>query len=140
MLAGISGPEICIRLRAEEATRTVPIIMLSARGDESLRLRSFSAGADDFVVKPFSMPELIARVRALLRRWPTTFLFEASFNSITRLEGSAGARATFVSARRSSGCSNVCSSDLAASFHGSSFWSAPGSDPLTSRIEPSMST
>ena len=64
MLAGISGPEICIRLRAEEATRTVPIIMLSARGDESLRLRSFSAGADDFVVKPFSMRELIARVQA----------------------------------------------------------------------------
>ena len=68
MSSGMSGPEICIRLRAEEATRTVPIIMLSARGDESLRLRSFSAGADDFVVKPFSMRELIARVQALLRR------------------------------------------------------------------------
>ena len=68
MLAGISGPEICIRLRAEEATRMLPIIMLSARGDEFLRLRGFSAGADDFVVKPFSMRELIARVRALLRR------------------------------------------------------------------------
>ena len=46
----------------------LPIIMLSARGEEFLRLRGFSAGADDFVVKPFSMPELIARVRALLRR------------------------------------------------------------------------
>jgi two-component system phosphate regulon response regulator PhoB len=73
MLAGISGPEICIRLRAEEATRTVPIIMLSARGEEFLRLRGFSAGADDFVVKPFSMPELMARVRALLRRSRANF-------------------------------------------------------------------
>jgi two-component system phosphate regulon response regulator PhoB len=68
MLPGIPGPEICIRLRAEEATRMLPIIMLSARGEEFLRLRGFSAGADDFVVKPFSMRELIARVRALLRR------------------------------------------------------------------------
>lgn len=67
-LPGMSGPEICIRLRAEDATRMLPIIMLSARGEEFLRLRGFSAGADDFVVKPFSMPELIARVRALLRR------------------------------------------------------------------------
>ena len=68
MLSGISGLEICTGLRAEDATRTVPIIMLSPRGEECLRLRGFSAGADDFVVKPFSMRELIARVRALLRR------------------------------------------------------------------------
>jgi two-component system, OmpR family, phosphate regulon response regulator PhoB len=64
----MSGPEICTRLRAEDATRMLPVIMLSARGEEFLRLRGFSAGADDFVVKPFSMRELIARVRALLRR------------------------------------------------------------------------
>jgi two-component system phosphate regulon response regulator PhoB len=68
MLPGMSGPEICIQLRAEEATRMLPVIMLSARGEEVLRLRGFSAGADDFVVKPFSTRELIARVRALLRR------------------------------------------------------------------------
>jgi two-component system phosphate regulon response regulator PhoB len=49
MLAGMSGPEVCTRLRAEDATRTLPIIMLSSRGEESLRLRGFSAGADDFV-------------------------------------------------------------------------------------------
>src|ERR1700722_14911965 len=64
MSAGMSGPEICTRLRAEDATRMLPIIMLSARGEEVLRLRGFGAGADDFVVKPFSMRELIARVRA----------------------------------------------------------------------------
>ena len=68
MLPGMSGPEICIRLRAQDATRMLPIIMLSARGEEFLRLRAFSVGADDFVVKPFSMRELIARVGALLRR------------------------------------------------------------------------
>jgi two-component system, OmpR family, phosphate regulon response regulator PhoB len=68
MSAGMSGPEICTRLRAQDATRMLPIIMLSARGEEVLRLRGFGAGADDFVVKPFSMRELIARVRALLRR------------------------------------------------------------------------
>jgi two-component system phosphate regulon response regulator PhoB len=68
MLPGISGREICLQLRAEEATRMLPIVMLSERGDEILRLRGFSAGADDFVVKPFSMRELMARVRALLRR------------------------------------------------------------------------
>ena len=68
MSSGMSGPEICTRLRADNATRMLPIIMLSARGEEVLRLRGFSAGADDFVVKPFSMRELIARVQALLRR------------------------------------------------------------------------
>ena len=68
MLPGMSGREVCTRLLAEDATRTLPIIMLSSRGEESLRLRGFSAGADDFVVKPVSMRELIARVRALLRR------------------------------------------------------------------------
>ena len=66
MSSGISGPEICTRLRAEEATRMLPIIMLSARGEEVLRLRGFSAGADDFVVKPFSMRELIARVQCFI--------------------------------------------------------------------------
>ncbi|HZZ24209.1 MAG TPA: response regulator [Roseiarcus sp.] len=68
MLPGMSGPEICTRLRSEDATRALPIIMLSSRGEESLQLRAFSAGVDDFIIKPFSMRELIARVRALLRR------------------------------------------------------------------------
>jgi two-component system phosphate regulon response regulator PhoB len=68
MLPGVSGLEICRRLRAREATRTLPIIMLTARGEESERVRGLSVGADDYVVKPFSVPELMARVRALLRR------------------------------------------------------------------------
>ena len=68
MLPGVSGLEICRRLRARDATRTLPIIMLTARGEESERVRGLSVGADDYVVKPFSVPELMARVRALLRR------------------------------------------------------------------------
>jgi two-component system phosphate regulon response regulator PhoB len=68
MLPGVSGLEICRRMRAREATRTLPIIMLTARGEEQERVRGLGVGADDYVVKPFSVPELMARVRALLRR------------------------------------------------------------------------
>ena len=62
------GLEICRRARARENTRTLPVIMLTARGEEAERVRGLSVGADDYVVKPFSVPELMARVRALLRR------------------------------------------------------------------------
>jgi len=68
MLPGVSGLEICRRVRAREATKTLPVIMLTARGEEGERVRGLSVGADDYVVKPFSTPELMARVHALLRR------------------------------------------------------------------------
>ncbi len=68
MLPGLSGIELCRRLRARPESRDLPVIMLTARGEESERIRGLSTGADDYVVKPFSVPELIARVRALLRR------------------------------------------------------------------------
>jgi len=68
MLPGVSGLEICRRIRARESTRTLPVIMVTARGEEAERVRGLSVGADDYVVKPFSVPELMARVRALLRR------------------------------------------------------------------------
>jgi two-component system phosphate regulon response regulator PhoB len=68
MLPGVSGLEVCRRLRARAATRTLPVIMLTARGDEQERVRGLGIGADDYVVKPFSTPELMARVKALLRR------------------------------------------------------------------------
>lgn len=68
MLPGVSGLEICRRLRARDETRGLPIIMLTARGEEAERIRGLSVGADDYVVKPFSVPELMARVRSLLRR------------------------------------------------------------------------
>jgi two-component system phosphate regulon response regulator PhoB len=68
MIEGISGIEVCRRLRRRSATANVPIMMLTARGEESDRIRGFETGADDYVTKPFSPRELVARVGAVLRR------------------------------------------------------------------------
>ncbi len=68
MLPGLSGLEICRALRADDNTAALPIIMLTARGEESERILGLDVGADDYIVKPFSPHELMARVRALLRR------------------------------------------------------------------------
>ncbi|MEO3389223.1 phosphate regulon transcriptional regulator PhoB [Mesorhizobium sp. CAU 1741] len=68
MVPAVSGIELCRRLRMRPETERLPIIMLTARGEESDRVRGLVTGADDYLVKPFSTPELIARVRALLRR------------------------------------------------------------------------
>jgi two-component system, OmpR family, phosphate regulon response regulator PhoB len=68
MLPGLSGIELCRRLRRRDSTASVPILMLTARGEEADRVRGLATGADDYVVKPFSVPEMTARVKALLRR------------------------------------------------------------------------
>jgi len=68
MVEGISGIEVCRRLRRLPATANVPIIMLTARGEEEDRIRGLETGADDYVTKPFSPRELVARVAAVLRR------------------------------------------------------------------------
>ena len=68
MLPGLSGIELCRRLRMRPETERLPVIMLTARGEESDRVRGLSTGADDYLVKPFSTPEFMARVKALLRR------------------------------------------------------------------------
>ncbi|WP_206064770.1 phosphate regulon transcriptional regulator PhoB [Nitratireductor mangrovi] len=68
MIPAVSGIELCRRLRMRPETERLPIIMLTARGEESDRVRGLATGADDYLVKPFSTPEFIARVRALLRR------------------------------------------------------------------------
>ena len=68
MLPSVSGIEVCRRLRQRPATRNLPIIMLTARGEETDRVRGLDTGADDYIVKPFMMSELSARVRAVLRR------------------------------------------------------------------------
>jgi two-component system phosphate regulon response regulator PhoB len=68
MIEGISGLEVCRRLRRRERTANVPIIMLTARGEESDRIRGLDTGADDYVTKPFSPRELMSRVGAVLRR------------------------------------------------------------------------
>jgi two-component system, OmpR family, phosphate regulon response regulator PhoB len=68
MLPNVSGIEVCRRLRLRTETRNMPILILTARGQESDRIRGLETGADDYLVKPFSMAELAARVRAILRR------------------------------------------------------------------------
>lgn len=68
MLPGLSGLELCRRWRSGRASRNIPIIILTARGEEADRIRGLAVGADDYVVKPFSVPELMARVKAILRR------------------------------------------------------------------------
>lgn len=68
MLPDISGTEVCRRLRADADTRDIPVIMVTARGEEIDRVVGFEVGADDYVVKPFSSRELVLRARAVLRR------------------------------------------------------------------------
>lgn len=68
MLPDIPGTEVCRQLRAQESTRQVPVIMVTARGEEIDRVVGFEVGADDYVVKPYSTRELVLRVRAVLRR------------------------------------------------------------------------
>jgi two-component system phosphate regulon response regulator PhoB len=68
MLPLVSGLEVCRQIRRSRATRAVPVIMLTARGEEADRIRGLDSGADDYVVKPFSPSELVARLRAVIRR------------------------------------------------------------------------
>ena len=68
MLPGISGLDFARRLKRQDATREVPIIMLTAKGDESHKVQGLESGADDYITKPFSTRELIARIKAVLRR------------------------------------------------------------------------
>lgn len=83
MLPNVSGIEICRRVKADPGTRHIPIIMLSARSDEGDRVRGLETGADDYVVKPYSVVELMARVRTQLRRArPTTMGERLSFEDI----------------------------------------------------------
>ena len=68
MLPKVSGIEVCRRLRQRPGSRNLPILMLTARGEESDRVRGLDTGADDYLVKPFAMTELTARIRAVMRR------------------------------------------------------------------------
>jgi two-component system phosphate regulon response regulator PhoB len=68
MLPTLSGIEVCRQIRRKPATRELPVIMLTARGEEGDKIRGLNTGADDYLTKPFSLPELMARIRALLRR------------------------------------------------------------------------
>lgn len=84
MLPELSGIEVCRRLRARPETRAVPVIMLSARSEESDRIRGLETGADDYMVKPYSIAEMIARIRTQLRRTrPSTVGERLSWGDIT---------------------------------------------------------
>ncbi|MBF0185169.1 MAG: response regulator transcription factor [Magnetococcales bacterium] len=72
ILPGISGVEVCYRLRANDKTRHMPIVFLSAKGNEIDRVIGFELGADDYIVKPFNIRELLLRIRAILRRGTET--------------------------------------------------------------------
>ena len=100
MLPGVSGLEICRRLRARENTCTLPVIMVTARGEEAERVRGLSVGADDYVVKPFSVPELMARVRrsyvAAGRSASPTASAPATSTSTAKPGASDAARAIFI--------------------------------------------
>ena len=83
MLPNVSGIEICRRVKADPDTRHIPIVMLSARSDEGDRVRGLETGADDYVVKPYSVVELLARLRTQLRRTrPATMGERLSFQDI----------------------------------------------------------
>ncbi|RFB05618.1 phosphate regulon transcriptional regulator PhoB [Parvularcula marina] len=77
MLPNVSGIEVCRRLRSRTATSNIPIIMLTARAEEADKVRGLETGADDYLVKPFSMVELTARIRAVLRRIRPSLVAEA---------------------------------------------------------------
>lgn len=83
MLPGMSGIDICKQIRYNHDLRNTPIIMLTARGEEADKVKGLSVGADDYLTKPFSIPELMARIRALLRRvQPVETQGELSFEDI----------------------------------------------------------
>ena len=76
MLPGMNGIEFSKRLRSNSATKNIPIIMLTAKGEEENKIKGLEAGADDYLQKPFSVRELIARIRALLRRRSPELIYE----------------------------------------------------------------
>jgi len=84
MVPGVSGLEICRRIRARPETRELPVIMITARGEEEDRVRGLNTGADDYMTKPLSVSELLARIKAVLRRTrPALAGDTASFGDIT---------------------------------------------------------
>jgi two-component system phosphate regulon response regulator PhoB len=86
MLPDISGIEICRRLKTQQRTKLTPVIMLTARGEEEDRVRGLESGADDYMVKPYSPNEMIARVRAVLRRSHPEITSEALQYSDIRMD------------------------------------------------------
>ena len=137
MLPGLSGIELCRRLRARPETKQLPIIMLTARGEESERVRGLATGADDYIVKPFSVPELLARVKGLLRRASperlATVLTMATSNSTVKSAASPAPAARSISARPNIACWNFSWNIPAACSRASNCSTASGAANLYRR-------
>lgn len=86
MMPHLSGIELCRRLKQRPETRAIPIIMLSARSEEVDRIRGLDTGADDYISKPYSIPELIARIRVQLRRTRPSSVGQVLENGMLRLD------------------------------------------------------
>ncbi len=135
MLPGLSGIELCRRLRARPETKSLPIIMLTARGEESERVRGLATGADDYIVKPFSVPELLARVKGLLRRASPERLA-----STARSAASPAPAVRSTSGRPSTGCWSSSWNIRAACSAASSCSTASGAATSISTSVPWMCT
>ena len=103
MLPEISGVEICKLVRSKPDIKNIPIIMLTAKGEEEDKIKGLTAGADDYVTKPFSVPELMARVKTNLRRRPKSWCLKIS-GWIWWKRRSSAAKIIFTSDRPNSGC------------------------------------
>jgi two-component system alkaline phosphatase synthesis response regulator PhoP len=99
MLPIMDGWEVCRRLRADEKTRLIPIIMVTAKGEEEDRVAGLELGADDYVVKPFSTRELVARIRAVFRRQASQASETAGLVRVGELEIDAGRHALTIEGR-----------------------------------------
>src|SRR6476660_3603652 len=142
MLPGLSGIELCRRLRARPETKQLPSIMLSARGEESERVRGLATGADDYIVKPFSVPELLARVKGLLRRASperlATVLSYGTSSSIARSAASPARAARSISSRPNTGCWSFFWNIRAGCSAASNCSTASGAATSISTSAPSM--
>ena len=143
MIEGVSGIEVCRRLRRRPSTAHVPIIMLTARGEESDRIRGLETGADDYVTKPFSPRELIARVGAVLRRVRPALAGEQLAYGDIEMDVDAhrvrrGGQPSS-SARPNSGCCGISWKILAGSSRASGCSTRSGRTTPTSMRAPSTS-
>jgi CheY-like chemotaxis protein len=140
MLPKVSGIEICRRVRTGGGNPNLPIIMLTARGEESDRIRGLDTGADDYVTKPFSTTELMARVRAVLRRIRPGLKEDritVGDIEIDRIAHRVARKGASTSARRNSGCSTTSCSTPAACSRASSYLIRYGARTSMSRRAPS---
>jgi DNA-binding response OmpR family regulator len=143
MVEGLSGIEVCRRLRRMTETQNVPIIMLTARGEEEDRIRGLETGADDYVTKPFSPRELVARVSAVLRRVRPALAGEALTYDDIEMDMSATRSAARARScrwgRPNSGCSSISSNIPAGCSAASGCSTRSGATTATSRAAPSTS-